>query len=385
MARIFFIIAGEPSGDLLGAQLIEALRKKAGQSARFIGIGGERMQAAGLETIFPMSDLSVMGIAEVVPQIPKILKRIAQTVDTIKSKKPDAVITIDSPDFSFRVAKRVKKQMPAIPLIHYVAPTVWAWRAGRAKKIAKFLDAVLCLFPFEPPYFEKEGLLAPFVGHPLVTSIPQIKEKYKQEFIRKYNLDADRLTLTVLPGSRRSEIKRLVPIFKEVVSRLKAAQPEIQILMPTLPRWHDYLAVQFPEADVITDRWDEKYTAFHISDLALHASGTVALELALCGTPMITTYKVSWFTALIARIMLKTKHVNLVNILLPEPLIPEILQGDCDAGKLGIVVQNYLDDKTAMAEQKKELINLKNILATKSKTPATAAATEVYNILKDYA
>lgn len=383
MARIFFVIAGEPSGDLLGAQLIEALKSKAGKSARFIGVGGERMQAAGLETIFPMSDLSVMGIAEVLPQIPKILKRIKQTVQAIDDEKPDAVITIDAPDFSFRVAKRVKEQCPDIPLIHYVAPTVWAWRAGRAKKVAKFLDAVLCLFPFEPPYFEKEGLIAPFVGHPLVTSIPIVNAETKKVFMDKYGLDSERPILTLLPGSRRGEIKRLVPIFKEVVHRLKAAQPNTQIIIPTLPRWRDYLTVQFPKVDVITDIWDEKYTAFHVSDLALHASGTVALELALCGTPMITTYKVSHFTAFIARLLLKTKYANLVNILLPEPLVPEFIQGNCHEDKLSLAVQDYLNDEKKLATQKEALIGLKEQLSTKNKTPATTAANAIYTILND--
>lgn len=383
MARTFFIITGEPSGDLLGAQLIEALRKKAGKNARFIGIGGERMQAQGLETIFPMSDLSVMGIAEVLPQIPKILKRIKQTVQSIKTQQPDAVITIDAPDFSFRVQKRVKKQLPHIPLIHYVAPTVWAWRAGRAKKIAKFLDAVLCLFPFESPYFEKEGLTAPFVGHPLVTSIPVPSGLEKQAFLDKYNLDGEKPILTVLPGSRRSEIKKLVPIFKETVRRIKAAKPEVQIIIPTLPRWHDYLTVQFAQANVVTDHWDEKYVSFHVSDLALHASGTVALELGVCGTPMITTYKVSPFTALMARLLLKTKYVNLVNILLGRPLIPELIQGQCSFEKLSVEVQRYLNDKALLKQQKDALVELKEYLSVSSKTPATAASNAIYDVLKE--
>ncbi len=381
MAYRFFIIAGEASGDLIGAQLIGALKEKFGTNIEIFGVGGSFMQEQGLDTIFPMSDLSIMGIAEVLPQIPKILKRIQETVHMIGISKPNIVITIDSPDFSFRVAKKVKKQYPDLPVIHYVAPTVWAWRPKRAKKIAQFLDGILCLFPFEPKYFEKEGLKAFFVGHPLATSIPQFSSKDINNFAKKYGLNRKNPVITILPGSRGGEIKRLTPVLQETITRLKAQRPEVQIIIPTLPSWTKYMQKHFPNTDLIIDQKSDKYCAFAISSLAIHASGTVALELALSGTPMITIYKISPLTAILAKLLIKTKHVNLVNILLSKPIIPELLQKECNTLNIINAVDRILDDQQNLLMQKSALASLKEILLTETKTPAATAADAIAEYL----
>ncbi len=217
---LIFLIAGEPSGDKLGADLMASLKKN--QNVRFMGIGGEAMKAEGLDSLFPMEELSLMGIFSILRDLPNLLRRLRYTVKTIQEMRPDMVITIDSPDFSFRVMKRLHK-LPSRPkLVHYVAPTVWAWRPGRARKIAQFLDHLLCLYPFEPPLFEKHGLKSTFVGHPIARATFKTCKR-------------DPNLLCVLPGSRRSEIKMLLPIFRETITLVKKEVPALKIIIPTLP------------------------------------------------------------------------------------------------------------------------------------------------------
>src|SRR5690606_12265482 len=224
MAKIF-LIAGEASGDLLGASLMQDLRKT-GYEGDFIGVGGTEMALQGLNSLFPMSDLSVMGVSEVVAHLPVILKRLDETFQAIKRENPDILVTIDSPDFCLRVAQKVKKKLPNIKTLHMVAPTVWAWRPGRAKKIAKFLDGLMCLFPFEPRYFKPHGLKAEFIGHPLVGKIIPVA---KNAFLAKYDLDPKKPILCLLPGSRRREIESLWPIFVETFHRVHAYVPDLQV------------------------------------------------------------------------------------------------------------------------------------------------------------
>ncbi len=353
MTHKIFLIAGEESGDILGAALLHDLKAQ-DPSIRYSGIGGSRMQAEGLESLFPMQDLSVMGLFEVLRHLPRILKRMRQAIDAILEQQPDVLVTIDSPDFCLRVAKAIKRRAPQIKIIHYVAPTVWAWRAGRAKKIARFLDGLMCLFPFEPPYFIKYGLKAEFVGHPLARVIQPISQQQREAFYLKYALDPQKPILCLLPGSRHREIQSLWPAFVTAARMLRQQMPQLQVIVPTLPHLKTMLS-QVPNDFVIMDDRADKYTAFQCSTAALHASGTVALELALCGTPMVTAYKVNPVTAWLAARLLKTQFVNLVNILAGKPIVPELLQEQATAENFSIALQAIFYDPNVQTKSLKAI------------------------------
>jgi lipid-A-disaccharide synthase len=350
---VFFLIAGEASGDLLGARLMRALRGKLNGEAHFTGIGGPKMQAEGLELLFPHTELMHFGIVEVLRHIPQILKRIDETAQAVLRAQPAALITIDSPDFCFRVAKRVKKRAgDKIPLIHYVAPTVWAWRAGRAKKIAKFLDHLLAVFPFEPPYFTREGLGCTFVGHSIVEGSADKGDG--EAFRSAHKIPSDAPLLTVLPGSRTSEISRLLPVFRESVRILRERHPDLHIVVPTVPHLISRVTTEvaawgLPAHIVESDR--DKYDAFAASTAALACSGTVALELALARLPAVIAYKINVLTYLLLRHVIRVKYANLVNIMHDREIVPEFLQNDCKPEKLAEAVDVLLSKKAARKEQ----------------------------------
>ena len=373
MTKIF-LIAGEESGDLLGASLMQDI-KSLDSSVTFLGVGGSRMQSAGLASLFPMQELSVMGLFEVLRHLPRILKRMRQTIDAILVAQPDILVTIDSPDFCLRVAKTIKRRAPQIKIVHYVAPTVWAWRPGRARKIARFLDGLMCLFPFEPPFFTRHGLRAQFVGHPLVKTIKMATPEQREAFCRKYGLDSQKPILCLLPGSRRREIASLWPLFITAAKTLHHEMPNLQIIVPTLP--HLKPRLQGTPFTIIDDVAD-KYTAFQCSAAALHASGTVALELALCGTPMVTAYKVNPVTAWLASRLLKTQFVNLVNILAAKPIIPELLQEQATPENFATALKAILSNPVAQVEF------LKTVASTLKENSPQAAAVFVKNILLNY-
>lgn len=324
------LIAGEASGDLIGGRLIESLKNKAPYPISFCGIGGESMKKAGLSSLFPMTDLSIMGLVEIIPHIPRLLKRLSETTAMIMAEKPDIVVTIDAPGFSFRLAKRLKKK--GITLIHYTAPTVWAWRPKRAKKMAQIYDHLLCLFPFEPPYFTSWGLNTTYVGHPLLD----------QPFDRKGNkaaLPPSPHQICLLPGSRRAEVKTLLPIFLQALRRLDKKYPHLSYVLPTLPHLTPIVMDIIKKAEnpvnitVIDDR-QRGMIALQNSTAALAASGTVSLELALWRIPMVIAYRVSPFTEMILRILIKTPYVSLVNILENQEIVPELLQKNCTGHRL---------------------------------------------------
>ena len=347
-----FLIAGESSGDFLGAALMRALKVQH-PDIEFTGVGGSRMIEAGLDSLFRMEDLSVMGFAEVLPKLFLILSRIKVTVSKILKTKPDAVITIDSPDFCFRVIKKVKAGGgKSIPCIHYVAPSVWAWRPGRAKKVAQFLDHILTLLPFEPPYFEKHGLSATFIGHPIVERLSHRGDSAR--FRRKYDIKDSQKILCVLPGSRMSELSRLLGKFSDAVDILLRSRPDILVVIPTLPHLKEYIHKFFVGKGInplVIDQEEDKFDCFAASAAALAASGTVSLELALTDTPHIIAYRVSAFSAWLARRLIKTPYANLVNILLGRPLVPELLQEECQPVKMTQELCKLLDNKEVRAEQ----------------------------------
>jgi len=349
-----FLIAGEASGDALGGALMRGL-KALDPEATFDGIGGARMQAEGLMSRFPMDELSVMGIAEVLPRYAQLMRRIKETAAAVVETRPDVLVTIDSPDFVFRVARRVKA-LSDVRVVHYVAPTVWAWRPGRARKIAEFVDQVLTLFPFEPRYFNAVGVRADFVGHPVVAE-PVATDAEARAFRDRHGFGAAPLLL-VLPGSRRGEIARLAPIFGETLARVTQARPELRVAVPAAPGVAEVVREQtarWPCAPVILDPAEDadgsrKRAVFRAADAALAASGTVSLELAAAGTPMAIAYDMAWLSRQIIGRMLLVDTVTLVNLVSETRAVPEFLGEACRPGTIAPALLRLLDEPGAQAE-----------------------------------
>ncbi|MDR3424103.1 MAG: lipid-A-disaccharide synthase [Alphaproteobacteria bacterium] len=382
----FFLIAGEASGDLLGARLMRALKAKLNGEARFVGIGGPQMQAEGIELLFPHTELMHFGIVEVLRHIPRLLKRIKQTADAVLKARPAALITIDSPDFCFRVAERVERgdTKHQIPLIHYVAPTVWAWRPKRAKKISKFLDHLLAVLPFEPPYFTREGLDCTFVGHSVVEGGADKGDG--GAFRASRHIPADTPLLTVLFGSRSGEIAHLMPIFRETVLTLRERHPDLQIAVPTVPHLKDRVAAAVALWGMpfyIVEGEKEKYDTFAASNAALACSGTVALELALARLPAVIAYKVNALTALLYRHFIHASYANLVNIMHGQRVVPEFLQENCAAEKLAQAVDVLLRDDAARQEQIAQLAATAEWLGQGQFVPSERAAETVLGVLEN--
>jgi lipid-A-disaccharide synthase len=379
---LFFLIAGEASGDLLGARLMRGLKKLTKGKARFAGVGGERMLAEGLELTFPQSELSHMGIIEVARHLPNLLRRLRETADEVKRRKPVALITIDSPDFNFRVAKKLKKEKSGIPLIHYVAPSVWAWRPGRAKKIASFLDHLMALLPFEPPYFEKEGLPCTFVGHPIVES--DVKGDGAR-FRARQNMPADVPLLTVLPGSRMGEVKRLLPVFHQALERLKTLHPSLHVVVPTVPQVADFVRAKtcrWTVPALVTLKDEDKYDAMAASVAALACSGTVSVELAMARLPGVIAYKANPLTAALVRRVVQVKYATLINIMQNRYVMPEFLQENCTGENLASAVHLLLTDTKARQSQIDEFTSIAAWLKQGKTLPSTRAAKVVMDVVQ---
>jgi lipid-A-disaccharide synthase len=349
-----FLIAGEPSGDNLGAAFMAGLKQLV-PGVTFDGIGGPRMEEEGLRSRFPMDELSVMGIAEVLPRYRHLMRRIKETAAAVVETQPDVLITIDSPDFVFRVAKRVRAAS-RVRIVHYVAPSVWAWRPGRARKVARLVDQLLTLLPFEPPYFEAEGLRADFVGHPVVAE-PMASEAEAMAFRARHGIGEAPL-LMVLPGSRRGEVARLAHPFRETVRAVFAARPGVRVVVPAagpvagmvreaVAGWPGAPVVIAPEED---RDGAEKRAAFRAADVALAASGTVSLELAASGTPMVIAYDMAWLSRQIIGRMLRVDTVTLVNLVSDTQAVPEFLGERCRAELIAPAVLELLDAPGAQAE-----------------------------------
>lgn len=345
---LIFLIAGEPSGDVLGARLMAALRERTGGAVRFTGVGGEAMDAAGLKSLVPIQDLAVMGVAEVLPRARRIFRRVSETVAAVRATKPDAVVTIDSSGFTWRVAQRLRRHGERLLLIHYVAPMVWAWRGGRARRMARWYDHLMALLPFEPPYFQAVGLGCTYVGHPVVESGADGGDG--PAFRRRYGIDAKATLITVLPGSRRGEVHRLLPVFRAAVERLRRRYPALHVVIPTVNTVHDDVAAAVKEwavPAVAVRGAGPKYDAFAASNAALAASGTVTLEVALAEVPMVVAYRVNPLTHAIVRRLVKVRFANLLNLILDRPAIPELLQQDCTPEQLARELMRLLDDRLA--------------------------------------
>ncbi len=350
MTKHIFIIAGEPSGDALGAKLMAALKRKA--EVRFSGVGGERMAEEGLASLFPMKELSLMGFIEILPHIPRLLKRLKQTVAQIIETQPDVVITIDSPGFTKRLAKQLRKRDIHIPLVHYVAPTVWAYKPERAKTCAALFDHLMVILPFEPPYFEEEGLRTSYVGHPVVEE--PIAQGDGHKFRTLHEIAESSPVVLMLPGSRRSELKRLLPVYEEVASQLVETMRNLTIVIPSLPHLAEALEAEVAEwpmrVIVVTER-AEKYDAYAAAQVALVKSGTATLELAMAGLPMVVAYKTSAISAAIIRRMIRIPYVSLVNIIEDDIIIPEFLQEACTPELLSNALSELIIDQHAANRQ----------------------------------
>ena len=349
-----FVTAGEASGDKLGAALMGGLRGMV-PDATFRGIGGPRMAEQGLRSLFPMDEISIMGVAEILREYRSLKARIRETADAVIAGQPDVFITIDLPEFSLRVAKLVKARAPGIRIVHYVAPTVWAWRPGRAAKMAPLVDQVLALLPFEPPYMEAAGVPCDFVGHPVVTD-RQATEAEARAFRAAHGIDGPMALM--LPGSRRSELTRLAPVFRDVALRLHEARPDLRLVLPAAASVADRvtaMAADLPGAPVVIDPRDDfgagqKRAAFRAADVALAASGTVSLELAAADTPMVVAYDMGWLSRQIIGRMLRVDTVTLVNLVSETRAVPEFIGSGCRPAPIARGVLSVLENPDAQRD-----------------------------------
>ena len=338
-----FLIAGEPSGDRLGAALMAGL-KTLQPGIEFIGVGGALMEAEGLTSLFPMEELSVMGLAEVIPKYRALKARIAQTAAEVTRQHPDALITIDSPDFCLRVAKIVRAANPGQRTIHYVAPSVWAWRPGRAKKMAPLIDHVLALLPFEPPYMQAAGMTCDFTGHP-VTAEPLASADQAAAFRTAHNIAPDAPLILALPGSRRGEVSRLGPIFGAALAQVVAEKPTARIVVPTVrgvaPLVREIVAT-WPGKPLVVETPEEKRAAFAAANVALAASGTVSLELAANHLPMVIAYDFNWLSRQIILRMVRVDTATLVNLVTDTRTVPEFIGAACKPATIAPAVLEML-------------------------------------------
>jgi lipid-A-disaccharide synthase len=349
---LFFLIAGEPSGDLIGASLMRALRLRTGGTARFAGIGGEQMMAEGLDSLLPIRELAIMGMLEVLPAARRLLRRVRETAAEIEKLRPAVVVTIDNSGFCFRVGELVKQQADRPLIVHYVAPMVWAWRAHRARSAARAADHLLTLLPFEPPHFAEVGLPATYVGHPVVES--GAGQGDGARFRAAHGIAPGAPVLTVLPGSRRAEVRRLLPVFGPTVERLAKRIPGLVVIVPTVETVAEIVGDaigKWTPPTIVVRGITDKFDGFAASNAALAASGTVSLELAMARVPMVIGYRVWTPTWLGLKLVSKVAYASLINILLDRPVIPELLQLACVPERLEPAVAALLTDPAARAAQ----------------------------------
>lgn len=378
----YFLIAGEPSGDSLGARLMQAIKRQ-DKDALFMGIGGDSMQAEGLSTLFNISELAVMGIAEVIPSIPRILKRINQTVAEIERLKPDVVITIDSWSFCARIHKKLRRLKTGIPQVHYVAPQVWAWKKKRARTMYQYIDLLLTLFPYEPKYFTPYNLETVFVGHPVIENAALQKISPK-DFRKKYEIPTNGKIMLILPGSRHNEVERLLPDFIEVVRQMQKLHSDYVYLLPTVSTVAKRVRQAVENAKLpirVIEGEDERRAAFQNAEVAVAASGTVALELAITGVPHVVAYKVPKLTEWLARRFLHIQFVNLTNILLGYEVVPELLQQDCNPLTIMQYIEQFLAKGSLYKRQIDNFAKLRAYLGLGEQTPSDNAASAILEFI----
>ncbi|MBQ9272010.1 MAG: lipid-A-disaccharide synthase [Alphaproteobacteria bacterium] len=379
----YYLIAGEPSGDALGARLMQAIRKQ-DSDAFFMGIGGETMQTQGLSSLFDISELAVMGLAEVIPSIPRILHRINQTVAEIERLRPDVVITIDSWSFCARIHKKLRKLNLNIPQIHYVAPQVWAWKKKRARTMYKYIDLLLTLFPYEPKYFTPYNLETVFVGHPVIENATVCKVSSK-DFRAQYKIPANNKIMLLLPGSRHNEVERLLPDFLQVVQKMQSNHFNFSYLLPTVNTVATRVKKAVTESGLpitVIEGEDARRAAFQNADVAIAASGTVALELAILSVPHIIAYKVPKLTEWAAKHFLHIQFVNLTNILLGYEVVPELLQESCNPDNILQYIEQFLSKNSLYTRQIENFAKLRRMLGLNEQTPSDNAAAVILEFIK---
>jgi lipid-A-disaccharide synthase len=373
-----FIIAGEHSGDALGGKLMAALNARRRGRIRYIGVGGPHMAEQGLTSQFAMSDVAVMGPSAILGRLPRILRRIHSTAAAAAAAEPDALIIIDSPEFTHPIARRLRRRLPHIPIIDYVSPSVWAWRSGRARKMRHYIDHVLALLPFEPEAHERlRGPPCTYVGHPLIERLPAIAALDPLPLAERLALPPRMPLLVALPGSRPSEVKRLMPPFGRAFSMLQDRGREFEIAVPTAEAVRPLIEKEigsWPKRPHLIEGEEDKFRAFKLARGALAASGTVTLELALTGTPMVVAYKVDALAAPFLRRMIRAPSVVLVNLILGERVIPELLQEDCTPTKLANALAPLLDEGAIRSRQLAALQRVPERMRMPGNSPSDAAA-----------
>ena len=373
--KTLMLVCGEPSGDQLGAQLMGAIKQLAGDRVKIVGVGGPAMSREGLKSLFSLEATAVMGLREVVPAIPRILARVKQAADYAVQIHPDALVVIDSPDFTHRIARAVKARDPSIKTVNYVAPQVWASRAYRAKAMARYFDLILALFPFEVPFFDKYGLKAAFVGHPVIER--RTRMTGGDAFRAAHGIATDAPLLALLPGSRTSEIRFIFPVFRQAIDLLAKNIPGLVTVLPTVP----HVAAKVREAAKgwptplhILESEANKFAAFDAADVALAASGTVTAELALARTPMVVAYRVGGLTYALAHRLMTVPHMTLINILLGRRAVPEFKQSEAIPGALAAEVEKLFRDSAARAAQVAAMDEFAHALGEGNEAPSLRAA-----------
>ena len=378
---VVFVIAGEASGDNLAAKLMAALRDATGERVQFAGIGGPAMTAQGLNSLFPMRDLSLMGMTEILPHLPRLIRRLRTTTEAIEQIQPSVIVTVDSPGFSFRVAKRVRPL--GIPLIHYVAPQLWAWRPGRGHKLTDIIDHMLALLPFEPDFFKSYGIPCTFVGHPVIEA--GFEKGNAQRFRQRHGIANTSPIVAVLPGSRRTEVHRLLPVFGHALHLLSDRHHGLTAAIPVIESVAESVrqaVAQWRIPAILITETTEKIDAFASSAAAITKSGTVTLELAIAGVPMVVSYKVSPLTAMLVGRLLKVDDVALVNLLAGKRVVPEFLQDRCTPEAIAGAVSDLLTDRAKSDALRKGLQEAVSRLSGRTSSPSVRAAEIVLSAIE---
>ncbi|HTU56114.1 MAG TPA: lipid-A-disaccharide synthase [Acetobacteraceae bacterium] len=379
MTGLVWLLAGEASGDALGARLMAALARRAPDTS-FAGVGGPLMQAEGLTSLFPMEELSLMGLVEVAPALLRLRRLLRHAAADIAERRPDAVVTIDSPGFTLRLLRAIRPL--GLPRAHYVAPQVWAWREGRVRHFPGLWERLLCLLPFEPPFFARHGLAATFVGHPVLES--GLGGGDGGRFRAAHGIPPEATVLLVLPGSRPGEVARHAGIFGATIARLLPAHPGLRPVVPAAPAVRAMLGgalAGWPVPPILLQTEAAKPDAFAAASAALCKSGTSALELALAGVPMVVAYRFNPITGFLARRLAKVPYASLVNLLAGREVVPEILQEQCTPERLTAALGALLTDPGEAASQRAAFGPVLASLAPESGTPSEAAADAVLEMI----
>lgn len=377
---LVFLVAGEPSGDALGAKLMRALRAQTNGAIRFAGVGGERMAAEGLRSLFPLQDIAVMGITEIVPQIPRIFRRLRMVTAAIRSERPAAVVTIDAPAFCLRVARATRPL--GIPVVHYVAPQLWAWRPRRVKNLIGRVDMLMLLFPFEAAFFERAGVRSAYVGHPVIEDAGGDGAQFRA----RHGIEADAPVLLALPGSRRGLVGRMLPVYAGALARLHAGIPRLRIVVPVVAGTADAVsaaAARWPFEPILVGDPREKRSAMAAATAAVTISGTATLELAVARVPMVVTYVANRASAWLARRLIKVPYVAMPNLVAGRKIVPELLQEGCTPEAIVREAERLLTRPEVRERQKEALGEVAAVLGQDGSSPSMRAAAVVLSTIRE--